>query len=436
MSLGCSKPGQSPSALQVRTLLGALHVTLLMGLGPLSAVAGDWPRWRGPNRDGHAAPGNTGLTALPNEPKTVWRLSVGPGFSSPIVAGSRVIYLDAQQDQEVVHACEAETGRELWNLPIAASVGDEWGSGPRSTPFADGDRLYAQSCDGHFVCLDLTTGQVRWRVNFEDFGVKFLGGKAREGTASRRGNNGCGLVEGEGVYVPVGSTNGATIVGFEKRTGRELWRALNDEAAYSSLVVGTFGGVRQLVAFTADALAGLDLKTGAVLWRVPLRTDAKRHAATPVIVGETVVVNSQTLGTVCFRISRAGAGWQAARAWLNAPLKINLSTPVLVGGHLYCLGVKRDYVCLDAGTGTVQWSQLGFGKGDPKDYAATLAVGESLLVVTEGGELVLLAASPAASRELGRVQVCGSTWCHPALAGSRLYVRDRRQLLCLDLAGR
>jgi outer membrane protein assembly factor BamB len=396
--------------------------------------AGEWPQWRGPSRDGRAAPDEPAVNRLPAELKPVWKITIGGGFSSPIVAGGKVIYLDAQGGKEVVHAVEAATGRELWRHELAEAFGDEWGTGPRSTPFAENGLVFVQSCNGEFRCLALEDGKERWRTNFAGFGVKFLGSKAQEGTASRRGNSGSGVADATRVFVPVGSTNNATVVAFEKETGRVLWSALEDEAAYSSLVIGRLGGIDQVVAFTAEALAGLDRGSGRLLWRVPLRTDAKRHAATPVLVGDVVVVNSQTIGLVATRIVRDGDQLKAVPAWVNRPLKINLSTPVLADGYLYSLGCNKDYVCVDAATGALQWSQPGFGRGR-KDYCASILVGKRLLVLAEDGQLTLLSANPRQYEELGRLQVCGSTWCHPALADGRLYVRDERELKCLVLSG-
>jgi outer membrane protein assembly factor BamB len=170
-----------------------------------------------------------------------------------------------------------------------------------------------------------------------------------------------------------------------------------------------------------------------MLWRVPLKTNAKRHAASPLIFGDQVVVNSHSIGLLCFRIGHDTGGWKATPAWTNADLKINLATPVLVNGHLYCQGADRDYVCVDAKTGRVNWAQSGFGLGK-KDYASTIAAGDRLLVLTEDGTLLLLAAAPERYTELARLQVCGNTWSHPAYADGRLYVRDARSLQCLPLA--
>jgi outer membrane protein assembly factor BamB len=160
-----------------------------------------------------------------------------------------------------------------------------------------------------------------------------------------------------------------------------LWKCGDDEAAYSSFMIATLAGTRQVVAFTADALLGAALETGQILWRIPLKTNAKRHAASPVIFDDFVLVNSHSIGLVCFHLEKDSGGFKAASAWTNLDLKINLATPVLVDGYLYSQGADKDYVCVEAKTGKVAWSQAGFGLGR-KDYASTIAAGKSLLVLT------------------------------------------------------
>jgi outer membrane protein assembly factor BamB len=398
-----------------------------------SASASDWPQWRGPARNGHAAADAPALNSLPRELTPIWKIAVGGGFSSPVVVAGKLVYLDEKEGQEQAHLLDAATGKMVWTVAYDDVFGDEWGAGPRSTPIIDGDRVYVQSCRGEFRCLNLADGKTIWSTSFEkDFGVKFLGGKANEGTATRRGNNGSGVIDGSRLVLPVGSVDGASLVCFDKLTGKVLWKSGNDEAGYSSFVMATLAGVKQVVAFTADALLGADLTDGKILWRVPFKTNAKRHAASPVVVGDTVLVNSHSIGLVATRISTDSDGFKSTPAWVNSDLKINLATPVLIGNYLYCQGAERDYVCVEAATGEKKWSHAGFGSGK-RDYSSTIAVGQNLLVLAEDGNLLLFAADPEQYKELGRLQVCGNTWSHPAYADGKLFVRDSRQLLCLDL---
>jgi outer membrane protein assembly factor BamB len=409
-------------------------VLTALSLGTAAGFAADWPQWRGPDRDGKAAADAPIPDALPGELKPRWKLAIGGGFSSPVAAGGQVVYFDEDGTNEVLHLIDAATGRETWRRPIAARFADEWGAGPRSTPIIDGDHIYALSCNGEFRCLKRSDGQTVWGLGFEKhFGVRFLGSKANEGTASRRGNNGSPVITGDLLLLPVGGTNNNSLVCVHKRTGKVLWQTGEDEAAYSSPMVATLAGTPQVIAFLGDSLLGAALESGRPLWRVPLKTNAKRHAATPLIHGDTVTVNSHSIGLLCFRIARDGDRWTAATAWANRDLKINLSTPVRVGDHLFSQGARRDYVCADARTGALLWSQPGFGDGR-KDNCSTIAIADRrLLVLAEDGQLVLLDVDPAKYSERGRLQVCGNTWVHPAYAGGWLYVRDSRTLTCVDL---
>lgn len=411
-----------------------LPVVAALLLSRLAGFAGDWPQWRGPERTGHASPGARLPASLPKALNTLWRLDIGGGFSSPVIAGGKLLYLDAQDGKEVAHLVDANTGREFWRVPFAEMFADEWGPGPRCTPLMDGERAYVQSCDGEFRCLNLADGATVWRTNFEkDFGVTFVGNKANEGTASRRGNSGSGVIDGGRLYVPVGSKSGASVVCFDKRSGKILWKSQDDEAAYAGLMVATIAGVRQVVFFSADALMGLAAEDGALLWRVPLRTGAKRHASTPIIRGNSVTVNSHTIGLVCFNIERDGASLKATEAWANRNLKINIATPVLARDFLFSQGAGRNLVCVEAQTGKQTWSQEGFGER----YSSIIAADGRLLIVTDRGELVLAEADGSRYREMGRLQVSGRTWSHPAFADGKLYVREGLtsgwKLTCFDL---
>ena len=419
--------------------MNSLLRILLAAFTCLPAAGADWPQWRGPNRDGVVADAKHPLNKLPAEPRVLWKIDAGAGQSSPVVSGGRLIFLDAQNGQETAHCVDAATGKMLWSAPVAPTVAfqNAYGDGPRCTPLIDGDRVYVQSCSGEFRCLALADGRTVWRVNFgTDYGVPFLGNsgndpEAKETASRRHGNNGSAAIDGDRIFVPVGSTKDATLVCFDKKSGRELWRAGNDNTAYASVMVGTLAGVRQAVHFTADALMGVDVAGGKVLWRVPLKTGAKRHACTPVLSGDTVTVASTNIGTLKFRIVKAGAEFKAEPVWAALPVKTVIGTPVLLGKNLFTLGPgsRTDFVCLDFETGSQLWAQPGFG-----DYASITAVNDRLLVLNSNGELFLLGANPAKYEELGRAQVCGKTWASPAYADGKIFVKDEKHLAAFVLA--
>jgi outer membrane protein assembly factor BamB len=404
----------------------------------ISASALDWPQWRGPARDAVVKDPNHKLEKLPAEPRVLWKIDAGPGQSSPVVAGDRLVVLDAQNEQETAHCVDAATGKILWSVPVGPTVefSPAYGGGPRCTPLIDGDRVYAQSSGGEFRCLALADGKKLWGVSFgADYGATFIGNKstdpgAKETASRRHGNNGSAVVDGDRIFVPVGSVNGATLVCFDKKTGKEFWRAGTDNTAYSSVMFGTLAGVKQAVHFTADALMGVEAASGKILWRVPLKTGAKRHACTPVISGDTVTVASTSIGTLKFKIVKKDAEFVAEQAWANAACKTILGTPTLVGKYLFTLGPtdRTDLECLDFETGNQIWSQRGLS-----DYASLTVVNDKILVLNSTGELLLVKADPAKYEELGRVQLCAKTWASPAYADGKIFVKDEAHLTALAL---
>jgi outer membrane protein assembly factor BamB len=391
----------------------------------ICADAADWPQWRGPARTGHAAPTEKLAETLPSELTPLWKSSIGTGFSSPVIAGDKLFFVDGVGTDEVAHCVNAKTGVEIWKASFSPIYSDEWGTGSRGTPVIDGSKAYAMSCTGELRCFDLADGKVLWAASFEkDFGVKFLGSKAREGTAARRGNNGSLLLDGNLLFVPVGSKAGASMVAFDKATGQVVWKNGSDEAAYSSPIMAEFAGVKQVVALTADSLTGFRPEDGKILWTTPVVTGAKRNAMTPVVVGDNIVINTYTGGMTSYLIAKSGDNFTVTESWKNKDTKINLATPVLIGGFLYSYGPNKNYVCIDAASGKVAWTQNGFGE----NYASTTAIGDKLVVLTEAGEMIVLKANPGKYEEVARAQVCGKNWNAPAWADGRLYVRDNREL--------
>jgi outer membrane protein assembly factor BamB len=401
--------------------------------------AADWPQWRGPNRDGVVQDPKHKLDTLPADPPVVWKIDAGPGQSSPVFSAGKVIFMDAKDNQETAHCVDAKTGKELWSTAVGPTVefSPAYGGGPRCTPLIDGDRVYCQSGGGEFRCLSMADGKKIWGVSFgADYGATFIGNKsgdpAAKETASRRhGNDGSAAIDGDRIFVPVGSVNGATLVCYDKKTGKELWKAGTDNTAYSSVQVATLAGVRQAVHFTADALMGVDAMSGKILWRIPLKTGAKRHACTPVIGPDSVVVASTSIGTQKFHISRKGNDVAAEQAWANMQCKTILGTPTLLGNFLFTLGPSdhTDLKCLDFNTGNERWSQSGFG-----DYASLTTVNDKILILNSNGELTLIKADPTKYVELARVQLCAKTWASPAYADGKIYVKDEAHVTAVALA--
>ena len=400
------------------------------------ARAGDWPRWRGPDATGHVSAGVAIPTTLPARPKVLWRVKVGFALGSPVVSGKRVFYLDEQRGKETVHAADADSGRELWRATLDDTFRDGHSPpGPRGTPLVDGERIYVLSCRGEFQCLNTADGKVIWRVNFvKDFAAVFMGERGAAPGASRHGYTGSPFIDGDRMYVDVGGRKGASVVCFDKKTGRAIWKSQSDAAGHGGPIVATIAGVRQVVSFTADGAIGLEADNGKLLWRVPVKTRVGRHCITPVVVDDMVIVSSYTAGLIGIKVARDGDVFSAERAWVDKSSSINFANPVAIGNHLYGLGKSRKLICLDVRTGKPAWtkdwtSSRMFGRG----YASFMVMKDRILGLAEDGTLFLLSADTKALGMLATVKVCGKNWCSPAYAGGRLFLRDAAELLCVQL---
>jgi outer membrane protein assembly factor BamB len=405
----------------------SLNLGLLLlvpaALIPWSAAA-DWPQLLGPARNGIST--ETGLrTSWPRQgPPLLWQKDVGAGFSGPVVVGRRLILFYRVKDEEVVECLDALTGDRKWRFPYATDYQDDFGfdEGPRSTPTVAGSRVYTLGASGMLHCLDLATGKKVWRRSvMEEYQV-------------RKGYFGVGtspLVEGDLVLVNVGGKK-AGIVAFHKDTGKEVWKATDDGASYSSPVAATVGGKRSVFFFTRRGLVVLDPRSGAVrfdkFWRS--RMDASVNAATPVVVGDDVFV-SACYGTGALLL-HFGKG-EPEEVWKGDEVLSNhYATSVHRAGYLYGFDGRQEQRarlrCVELKTGQVCWTKEEFGCG-----SMILADGQ-LIILCEDGDLVLVEPTPAGYREKARVKLLTSP-CRAqlALADGRLYARDSKKLICEDM---
>jgi outer membrane protein assembly factor BamB len=366
---------------------------------------------------------------FPTQPTVAWRKSIGHGYAAPVVARGKLMVLDDQGNQETAHCLEAANGKELWSVPVGENFTDEFEPGPRCTPLMDGDRVYVQTCRGEFRCLALSDGAVKWRFHFSDYGMVWISDKNYgAGAASRRGNSGSPVIVGDRIIVQIGSADGACLGAFDKFTGKLLWKSQNDLTTYSSLVVGTLAGRQQAITATCEGLLAVAVENGNQLWRVPFKTGANRNALTPILGDDTVIFSSHTTGLRCEHIERADDGLKPVQSWFNRQIKINLATPVAVGGHLYGQGENKNFICVDRTSGKLLWSEPGFG-----DVTSTITSGKLLLALTDRGEALLLVANSERYEELGRFQAAGKTFSHPAYTDGVLFVRDSRELVAWKL---
>jgi outer membrane protein assembly factor BamB len=403
---------------------------LAMCLCSTSALAGDWPQWLGPKRD-NSSPEKVAPWTEP--PKVLWRQPAGEGNSSPVIASGRVFVHEKvkNQDAEEVVAFDAKSGKELWRgrYPRAAFQ-SLFGNGPRATPAVAGDRVYSYGITGVLTCFEAASGKQVWQVDaLKEFAAKNLGFGAA-----------CSpLIEGKGVLVNIGG-KGASVVSFDQQSGEVLWKSLDDGASYSSPIAFASDTGRQVVFLTLEGLVSLNPADGSLFWRFPMKDTLFESSTTPVRAGDFLVASSITYGSVGLRLETKGGKPAYQQAWKEPGLTCYFSTPVAVGDHLYIVTGKNPLSfktpeatlhCIEAKTGKELWMKPRVGQY----HAALLRTGDDkLLMLDDAGNLILLDPNPKAYRELARSKVCGETWAHPALSDGRLYVRDNRELICLQFA--
>jgi outer membrane protein assembly factor BamB len=406
-----------------------LRTSLLVLLLAAPISAADWPQWLGPNRDGAST---ETVPPWKGPLKVLWRQEVGEGHSSPVVASGRV-YLHTKvtgAEAEALTIFDAATGKPLkqTTYPRAPYQG-LFGNGPRGTPAVIDGRVYTFGISGVLGCFDAEAGTLLWQV---DTIKTFNSPKLFFGASCSP------LVESDLVLINAGGA-GHGVVAFDRKTGNVAWKQLDDGASYSSPIVFGDGAQRQVVFLTAEGLVSLQPATGRLLWRHPLKDKLSESSTTPVRVGDVLVGSSITYGSVGLKLESKDGKPAVTQLWMKPELTCYFSTPVAVGKeHLYLvtgstsgLKAKATLRCVEAATGKELWQRAGVGAY----HASLLRTGDGkLLLLEEKGDLVLLQPDLAQYRELARAKVCGQTWAHPALSDGRLYVRDGKELICVQVA--
>ncbi|MCH7725734.1 MAG: PQQ-binding-like beta-propeller repeat protein [Planctomycetes bacterium] len=381
----------------------------------------EWPQWRGPNHDGVSRATNL-LTSWPERgPNTLWKKATsGTGYSGLSIAAGRLYTLMQDGKDEAVVCLDAATGEELWRFRYAASFINDQGSGPRSTPTVDGDRVYTVGATGILHCLSSATGKKIWRRDL----IKELDGRIPDWGVSFSP-----LVDGDLVFTHPGGSAGNSLAAFNKHTGELRWKSLDDRPGYGSPISMTTAGVRQILFFTGEALVSVAPENGRLYWRYPWLTMMDCNVATPICAGDHVFISSgYGHGCALLKIASKGSGALGVDlVYEHDQMRNHFSTSVLYEDHLYGFDETR-LVCMELTTGNVLWRAKGFRKG-------SLVVADGhLIILGENGKLALAEATPAAYRKKASYRMSRNRcWTVPTLANGRLYVRDQEQITCLDL---
>ncbi len=382
---------------------------------PDSGPGGEWPQWRGPNRDGHSP--TTGLPQrwLAGEPKQLWRRPLGEGFSGIAVAGGRLFTQFAQDEDEFLVALDARDGREVWRSAMGKTLIDGNGNGPRATPAIAGGVVYALGSLGRLVAVAADDGRGIWQRDLVE--------------RPSRGYCSSPLVEGGLLIVHGRPGDPAAVLAVDKATGETAWVAGEGHPGYASPVAVTLGGKRQILSFIADGLVGLAADSGEELWRIPWTTSYEINAADPIFLPPDRVFLSSGYGkgALLVRVRQSGEGFRVEELWRTKKMKNHLNSSVVVGEHLYGFD-NATLRCIAAATGETLWGKRGLDKG-------SLITADGKLIVLGGkGVLAFVEATPEEYRELAKVQALeGQCWTSPTLAGRWLFLRNHQEIVCLTL---
>jgi outer membrane protein assembly factor BamB len=387
---------------------------------PAVAETTGWTDFRGARRDGHytAGPIRTDWTTL----QPLWRQPAGAGYASFVVAGGRAFTIEQRGYDEVAAGYDILSGRELWTNAWKALFRESMGGpGPRATPTWHDGRLYVLGAAGEFRALDAATGRTLWRTDI----------LADAGTDNIQwGMAAAPLVVDNTVVVLPGGANGQSVVAYDRQSGRRVWGALDDRASYSSPMLVTLAGVRQIVTFTATRLVGLSPETGRLLWEFPWKTQNEVNASQPLVAGPDRVFISSGYGMDAAMLQlTAGADRQLTvhELWRTNRMNNVFTSSVLHDGFIYGLD-ESILTCLDASTGELKW------KGGRYGYGQVMLASGHLIVLTEQGELALVRADPKAHREITRFPAIeGKTWNHPAMSDGILLIRNIEEMAAFNL---
>ena len=417
-----------------RVVVAALGVAanLAVVVGAQSETESDWVQWRGADRAGVSE--ETGL--LPqwpdSGPPVVWTTEdLGSGYGAVSVGPAHLFVQGLRGEESVVSSLSIRDGREVWSTTIGVGGHNGQGSGPRSTPTVDGDRLYVLTETGDLACLRTRDGTVVWQRNIlEEFGSRrffgVLGGRNIQWLISESP-----LVDGEHVIVTPGG-RGAGMVALDKMSGETIWMSeeLSDRPGYSSVIAADVDGVRTLMTLTAAAGIGVRASDGKLMWRYDRAANQTANVTTPVF-HENKVFYSSAYGTGSALLELTGEGGEvtAKEVYFTRQMQNHHGGVVLVDGYLY--GFSNSILtCLEFATGKLMWRHRSVGKG------SLIYADDHLYVVGENNTVGLVEATPAEYREKGRFRTADSgwpSWAHPVVSGGRLYIRNQGSLTAYDI---
>jgi len=409
--------------------MGTLTAFVFVVLSVAHAVAEDWPRWRGPNRNSVSA--ETGLMSSwsPNPPAQAWHASgIGDGYSSVVVAEGLVFTMGRVGKDVLCFALDGNSGHKRWATKIGTTSRNVM-----STPTVHDGLVYALDPDGELVCLSAAGGKIVWRKNFPtDFGGRLMSG---------RGYGESTLIDSDRLICTPGGEQ-AMLVALNRRTGKTIWKASmpaigekgRDGAAFSSIVVSKAAGIRQYIQLTGRGLVGIEADTGRFLWGYNDISNTTANIPTPIVHGDLVFsANGYNAGSVLLKLepTEEGTGIAAKEVYRLGGNRYQNHHGgfVLIGDHIYGGHGSNNGLptCLELKTGRIVWKRRGPGTGS----AAVVAADGHLYFRYQNGVIALIEAKPDGYDLKGSFEVPGAggdSWSHPVVSNGKLFLREKGDL--------
>ncbi len=414
----------------LKSKMNVSMVTLLLTMAMLSisgstARGGDWPIYRGPNHNGISIETDWKANWGPDGPKQLWKKSIGMGFSSITVSNGRAYMTgntgrkkSSADDKDIVFCLDASTGAEIWTHSFSCPLQPKYyEGGTLSTPIVDGKVVYTISKMGDLFCLDAATGKVIWQKNMnKDLGFKLP-------TWHFAGSP---LVMGDMLILNLGTAG----VALNKKNGNVIWENGKDVCGYATPVPYTMDGQQCLAIFGSEAVKGVTLADGKVLWQYPSVNRDKVNAADPIISGSSVFISSG-YNRGCARINIAGG--KATKVWDNRVIRNHMNCSVFWKGHIYGFD-ENTLKCIDFKDSSEKWSEDSLGKG-----ALMMSADGRMIITSDKGELVIAQASPNGFEAIARAQILprSKCWTVPVLSNGKIYARNANgDMVCVDVSGK
>jgi len=390
--------------------------------GTVALRAGDWPGFRGANRDGVVRGVSINTDWNKSPPRLVWRHPIGPGWSSVSIVDGRLFTQEQRGEHDVVVCMDAATGGEIWSHDESGRFWDPLSSaGPRGTPTFDNGRIYAQGATGTLLCLDAAGGNKIWsrdvladtNAKMPDWGV----------CSSPLVTHGLVVVYGAG-------QGGKGLIAYRCESGDVAWTVNAGMYSYSSAQLATIGGQEQVLFISDAGVVSVEPASGKVLWKYDAPGQPPRSLQ-PLMVGEGKILVQLGLESAAdlIDVAKNGDAWSATKIWTTKNLKSPFNDFVLHEGYIYGFD-NTIFACVDAKTGEKKWRKGRYGTGQ----VLLIADQGVLLVLSDKGKVALVAAKPDDFQELGAFEgIEGKTWNHPVIAQGRLYVRNSQEIACYEV---